>query len=147
MEVKITISDDSKFNEVIQKELDAFTPQELHDIVGKAVLQYLSDKANTKELFFKEITDNWGYTKIEKTAFFEKLIPRDANDITAEVREAITAKLKETLSSEEKIQEMIKEVWVSNLADTLASNLMNNWTLKHLVQQVLTEIEHGSQQV
>jgi hypothetical protein len=145
MEVKITISDDSKFNEVIQRELDAFSPQELHDIVGQAVLQYLSDKANTKELFFKEITDNWGYTKIEKTAFFEKLIPKDANDITVEVREAITAKLKETLCSDEKIQEMIREVWVSNLADTLANNLMSNWTLKNLVQQVLAEIRNPQQ--
>jgi len=42
MEIKLNVTEE-KFNEVLQKELDAFSPEELHDIVGECIKQKLME--------------------------------------------------------------------------------------------------------
>lgn len=50
MELKLEI-DETRFKEVLDKELNAFTQEELHEICTKALIQQLSDPNVFKSLF------------------------------------------------------------------------------------------------
>ena len=59
MEIKINI-DESKFQEVLEKELGAFTQEELHSIMKDAIREYLNKEEVLKNLINQKETNNWG---------------------------------------------------------------------------------------
>lgn len=145
MDVNITISDESKFNEVIKNELEAFTKEELHNIVGKALLNYFSDEKHVKELFYKEVTDHWGSTRRERAEFFDKLIPSGDIEITNDLLKEVKEKLRAVLTNDEAVRAMIRETWFSNLASRVESNLVDTYAIRNAVAYVLDEMRQQGQ--
>ena len=145
MNVNITISDESKFNEVIKKELEAFTKEELHNIVGQALRNYFSDEKHVKELFYTETYDHWGSKRTERTEFFNSLIPSGEDVITNDLLTEVKTKLKEVLTSDEAVKQMILDTWFNNLTESIAYKLTDNGAFRGVVSMVIDDIKNGRQ--
>jgi hypothetical protein len=88
MEVKINI-DESKFQEVLEKELGAFSKEELHIILTEAFKEYLGKEEVLKEFLNRCDYDRWG-SPVRGTSTMDKLIQHvDLNDVFAEPKEKI----------------------------------------------------------
>lgn len=143
MDITIKIDDDSRFKDIFENELDALTEKELHDIVVSVIAKYFEDEEHVKQLFYKEIKDNYGYKRTERTEFFNMLVP-DTKDLTPEV-EAVRARLKEVLSSDEMIKDLIKETWMENLSNNVTDKLINNYSMRNLISNTLLELKQTGQ--
>lgn len=112
MEIKINI-DESKFQEVLEKELGAFTQEELHSIMKDAIREYLNKEEVLKELISKEETDRWGCT-VRGTSTMEKFVNNvDLSDVFAEPKERI----KEIISNDETLKKAAVEILANLFKD------------------------------
>lgn len=119
MEIKINI-DESKFQEVLEKELGAFTQEELHSIMKDAIKEYLNKEEVLKDLINRNETDRWGCA-IRDTSIMEKFVNNvDLSDVFAEPKE----KIKEIISNDE----TLKKVAVEILANLFKDRFMTAFT-------------------
>ena len=61
MEIKINV-DEVKFKDVIEKELNAFSKEELHEIIRECIIESLHNDKTLKDLFVVEKKDYWGHS-------------------------------------------------------------------------------------
>lgn len=116
MEIKINI-DESKFQEVLEKELGAFTQEELHSIMKDAIREYLNKEEVLKDLINKEETDRWGCT-VRGTSTMEKFVNNvDLSDVFAEPKERI----KQIISEDETLKKAAVEILANMFKDRFMS--------------------------
>ena len=116
MEIKINI-DESKFQEVLEKELGAFTQEELHSIMKDAIREYLNKEEVIKDLINKQETDRWGCT-VKGTSTMEKFVNNvDLSDVFAEPKERI----KEIISNDETLKKAAVEILANMFKDRFMS--------------------------
>lgn len=112
MEIKINI-DESKFQEVLEKELGAFTQEELHSIMKDAIREYLNKEEVLKDIINKEETDRWGCT-VRGSSTMEKFVNNvDLSDVFAEPKE----KIKEIISNDETLKKAAVEILANLFKD------------------------------
>lgn len=108
MEIKINI-DESRFQEVLEKELEAFSKDEIHEILKQALSEYLTREDVIKSLLTSPQKDRWG-TVISNSTLLDKLVAAtDLNDVFAEPKE----KIKEIIGSDE----VLKSTAITLLAE------------------------------
>lgn len=61
MEIKINV-DEVKFKDVIEKELNAFSKEELHEIIRECIIESLHNDDTLKGLFTVTDKDRWGFS-------------------------------------------------------------------------------------
>jgi energy-converting hydrogenase A subunit M len=119
MEVKINI-DESKFQELLEKELGAFTQEELHSIMKDAIREYLNKEEVLKKLINQQETDRWGCV-VKGTSTMEKFVNNvDLSDVFAEPKE----KIKQIISDDETLKKAAVEI----LANLFKTRFMNTFT-------------------
>lgn len=123
MEIKINI-DESKFQEVLEKELGAFTQEEIHAIMKEAFKEYLNREDILKELITKKETDRWG-GYVQNSSVMDKFVSTvNLDDIFAEPKE----KIKEIICEEETLKAMALELLVNLFKDRFKSAFTQDWT-------------------
>ena len=123
MEIKINI-DESKFQEVLEKELGAFTQEEIHAIMKEAFKEYLNREDILKELITKKETDRWG-GYVQNSSVMDKFVSTvNLNDIFEEPKE----KIKEIICEEETLKAMALELLVNLFKDRFKSAFTQDWT-------------------
>ena len=123
MEIKINI-DESKFQEVLEKELGAFTQEELHAIMKEAFKEYLKREDILKELITKKETDRWG-GYVQNSSVMDKFVSTvNLDDIFAEPKE----KIKEIICEEETLKSMALEILVNLFKERFKSAFTQDWT-------------------
>ena len=123
MEIKINI-DESKFQEVLEKELGAFTPEEIHAIMKEAFKEYLNREDILKELITKKETDRWG-GYVQNSSVMDKFVSTvNLDDIFAEPKE----KIKEIICEEETLKSMALELLVNIFKDRFKSAFTQDWS-------------------
>lgn len=116
MEIKINI-DESKFQEVLEKELGAFTQEELHSIMRDAIKEYLNKEDVLDKLINQRETDRWGCT-VGGTSTLEKFVNNvDLSDIFAEPKERI----KQIISEDETLKKAAVEILANMFKDRFMS--------------------------
>ena len=119
MEIKINI-DESKFQEVLEKELEAFTQEELHSIMRDAIKEYLNKEDVLDKLINQQETDRWGCT-VRGTSTLEKFVNNvDLSDIFAEPKERI----KQIISEDETLKKAAVEI----MANLFKNRFMSAFT-------------------
>lgn len=123
MEIKINI-DESKFQEILEKELGAFTQEEIHAIMKEAFKEYLNREDILKELITKKETDRWG-GYIKDSSVMDKFVNHvDLSDIFAEPKE----KIKEIICEEETLKKMALELLVNLFKDRFRSAFTQDYS-------------------
>lgn len=112
MEIKINI-DESKFQEVLEKELGAFTQEELHSIMKDAIREYLNKEEVLKNLIDRQETDRWGIP-VRGTSTMDKFVNNvDLSDVFAEPKE----KIKQIISDDETLKKAAVEILANLFKD------------------------------
>lgn len=122
MEIKINI-DESKFQEVLEKELAAFSQEEIHDIMKAAFEEYLRREDVLKGLLATNEVDRWGST-IKGTTLLDKIIQKaDFSDIFAEPKQKIT----EIITKDETIKGVAMELLAGIFRDRFRNAFINDY--------------------
>lgn len=140
MEIKINI-DESKFQEVLEKELGAFTQEELHSIMKDAIREYLNKEEVLKDLINKNETDHWG-SVVRGTSIMEKFVSNvDLSDVFAEPKE----KIKQIISNDETLKKAAMEILANMFKDRFMTAFTQDYRfieeLSNRVAYTLTQRE------
>jgi hypothetical protein len=141
MEIKINI-DESKFQEVLEKELGAFTQEELHKIIGQAMKEYLNRDDVIKTYLEKNEVDQWG-SQIRGSSTMDKLLQNvDLNDILAEPKE----KIKRIISEDDTLRNVAIELLANMFKNNFRRSLTEDYTfIEELAGRVAYSLEQMRQ--
>lgn len=141
MEIKINI-DESKFQEVLEKELGAFTQEELHEILGQAMKEYLNKEDVIKAYLEKNEVDRWG-SPVRGSSTMDKLIQNvDLNDVLAEPKE----KIKKIISENSTLKNVAIELLANMFKDRFKSAFINDYQfMEELAGRVAFSLEQMKQ--
>lgn len=119
MEIKIEVGDE-RFRDVLEKELAAFTKEELHEVCRKALIQQMADPAVFQDLF---IDKSQGY-------HYDRYCARDVlkeaaksisfDDTFRELQDGITSYIKEHHL------EILHKVAINMFVEGLSSNIFQS---------------------
>ena len=142
MEIKINI-DESKFQEVLEKELGAFTQEELHSIMRDAIKEYLNKEEVLVKLINQQETDRWG-SIVRGTSTLEKFVNNvDLSDVFAEPKERI----KEIISNDETLKKAAVEILANMFKDRFMNAFTQDYTfLNQLADRVAYTLSSRVQQ-
>ena len=112
MEIKININE-SKLQEILEKELGAFTQEELHSIMKDALKEYFSKEEVLKNIINQREIDRWGCV-VKGTSAMEKFVSNvDLSDVFAEPKE----KIKQIISENETLKRAAVEILANMFKD------------------------------
>ena len=142
MEIKINI-DESKFQEVLEKELAAFSNEEIHEIMKGAIKEYLSKEEVLKDMISKPQTNRWGCS-VKDTSVLQKFVNNvDLSDIFAEPKE----KIKDIISNDETLKKAAVEILANIFKDRFMNAFTQDYTfLNQLADRVAYTLSSRSQQ-
>lgn len=128
MELKITI-DETKFKDVIEKELNAFSSEELHEIIRECIVEALKNDDALKGLFIKPKT--YSYEKDEPTqVLIEAARSIDLSNAYKEIQDKMVNELKTNY----------KDVLQNVMLQTMAEGLCQNYTFQHNLEMIIRDI-------
>ena len=112
MEIKININE-TKLQEILEKELGAFTQEELHSIMKDALKEYFSKEEVLKNIVNQHEIDRWGCV-VKGTSAMEKFVSNvDLSDVFAEPKE----KIKQIISENETLKKAAVEILANMFKD------------------------------
>ena len=116
MEIKINV-DDNAFNDIIKKELDAFSKEELHDIIIKMIEESFRSSDIMKDLFITEETSRYSSTtkKIPGPILMEAAKKFDLSPAIEELQADILKTLKE--HHKELVENLLLSLMINGLCD------------------------------
>lgn len=133
MELKINI-DETMFKEVIEKELNAFSKEELHDIIRDCIAEALKNNEVLKKLFIRTDYNRYGNLEQEPTPLVIEAA-RNINLYPAfyDIQETMVNELKNNYS------ELLQKVMLQTMVDGLfyGSNFKDN--LEEAMINILTK--------
>ena len=130
MELKIDI-DETKFKEVIEKELGAFSSEELHQIIRECIVESLHNDNSLKNLFITKKINSWG-TETEEPS--EVLITAAKNIDLSPAYEEIQTMMIDTLKNNH--QDLLEKVMLS----MIIKGLSNDYDFKNTMETTISEI-------
>jgi len=106
MEIKIDLNEE-RFSQLLTDELQKFTPDEVHQIIGEGMRKYLENSDNFKEVFVKTHEDRWGYKNDSYTPLVEQVIKKiDFSPIFLDIQN----KILDYFKNDENIMRIAKNV-------------------------------------
>ena len=123
MEIKIEVGEE-RFKDVLEKELEAFSKGELHDICKKALLDQLSNPDIFRELFVKK-TEGGDYWHQEEKYYANDLLREAAKSVNFEpVYKDIQDKIVSYITEHHMdiIHEMVCNMFVDGLSKAITSS-------------------------
>ena len=141
MQLTINI-DETMFKDVVEKELEAFSKEELHDIIKQCIVKFLVEGDTIKQLLVKEQSEqNRWYKSLEPTHLFEHVVKSmDFNDELKEVKEAFTKCILENFQSI--VTELIGNAIAKQLADKWQSE---GWLEGAMMETIRRSANRNSQ--
>lgn len=128
MELKINI-DETMFKDVIEKELKAFSREELHEIIRECIVEALKTDGTLKSLFVKP--KRYSYDSDEATQLlFEAARNINLSPAYEEVQEMMISELKNNYDK------LLQNVMLTTMVD----GLCDNWNFKNNLQSAVNEI-------
>jgi len=138
MKIEINL-DETRFKDLVEKELGTFTDAEIHDILGKAISQYVMDSEVIRRLFYSKKKDYYGREteEIEPTRRLENIVHElDVENVLSGVKERI----QDVLNQDDIIKEMTEKLFYNFIAGRLEDLLWKSGTLSTLIQCKANEI-------
>lgn len=130
MELKINV-DETMFKEVIEKELEAFSKEELHEIIRNCIIEALKTDGMFKRLFVEPNYSSYSYCKEQPTQLLRDAAKSiDLSPAYKEIQELMINDLKNNY------HKMLENVMLS----IMAQGLCYDWNFKNTLEDKMREI-------
>lgn len=131
MEIKINV-DETKFKDVIENELNAFSKEELHEIIRECIVEALHNDNILKCLFIKPEKDYFGNYKFENPSevMIEAAKNIDLSPAYEEVQNMMITELKENYSK------LLQNIMMKTMVD----GLCNDWNFRTNLESAIHEV-------
>ena len=130
MELKINV-DETMFKEVIEKELEAFSKEELHEIIRNCIIEALKTDGIFKELFVEPNYSSYSYDKNRPTQLVKEAAKSiDLSPAYKEIQDLMINDLKNNYHT------MLENVMLS----TMAQGLCDDWNFKNTLENQMRKI-------
>ncbi len=128
MEIKISV-DETKFKDVIEKELNAFSSEELHEIIRECIIKALRNNDIYKGLFIKP--KNYSYEQDRPTeVLLEAARSIDLSSAYSEIQEKIINELKTNYV------DLLQKIMLNTIID----GLTESWKFRENLEQAMRDI-------
>lgn len=122
MEIKIDLNEE-RFSQLLTDELQKFTPDEVHQIIGEGMRKYLENSDNFKEVFVKTHEDRWGYKNDSYTPLVEQVIKKiDFSPIFLDIQNKILDYFKNDENIMRIAKNVLGEIIIKGLTKSLFSD-------------------------
>lgn len=138
MKLEINL-DESRFKDLVDGELGKFSDEEIHDILGKAISQYVMDSDVIQRLFYVKKRDYYGNETNDfvPTSRLENMVNKlDVEDMLKDVKERV----KEILNSDDIIKEMTEHMFYNFIAGKLEQLMWRSGALTSIIECRANEI-------
>ena len=138
MKLEINL-DESRFKDLVDEELGKFNDEEIHDILGKAISQYVMDSDVIQRLFYVKKRDYCENESkdVEPKDRLERIVRGlDVENLLSGVKERI----QEVLNQDDIIKEMTEKLFYNFIAGRLEDLLWRSGTLSNIIQCRANEI-------
>ena len=138
MKLEINL-DESRFKDLVDGELGKFSDEEIHDILGKAISQYVMDSDIIQRLFYVKKKDYYGNETNDfvPTSRLENIVNKlDVEGILNGVKERV----QETLNSDDIIKKMTESMFYNFIAGKLEQLLWRSGTISNIIECRANEI-------
>ena len=138
MKLEINL-DESRFKDLVDGELGKFSDGEIHDILEKAISQYVMDSDVIQRLFYVKKKDYYGNETNDfvPTSRLENIVNKlDVEDMLEGVKERV----QETLNSDDIIKEMTENLFYNFIAGKLEQLIWKSGTLSSMIECRANEI-------
>lgn len=140
MDLTIQI-DETRFKDVLDKELNAFSKEELHDIIREAIITYLKDNNSVEKLLFEEEIGYYSDHKKVPTAIARNLLSSiDISDECKDITIEIANQLKNNACN------IMADIFAKSFAKSILDGLnKDNWlesSITPIVYNGITNHEH-----
>lgn len=128
MELKINI-DETMFKDVIEKELKAFSSEELHEIIRECIIEALKTDGSLRSLFIKP--KRYSYESDEASQIlFAAAKNIDLSPAYEEIQEMMISELKANYSK------LLQNIMMK----TMVNGLCDDWNFRSNLQQAIDEV-------
>ena len=130
MEIKINV-DETMFKDVLENELNAFSKEELHEIVRECIVEALRNDITLKNIFITPEKDYWGnytYTKPSEV-MMEAARSIDLSPAYTEIKDEMIATLKKDYHG-------VLERAMSGL---IINGIANDYEFRDRIERVVSE--------
>lgn len=138
MKLEINL-DETRFKDLVDGELEKFSDEEIHDILGKAISQYVMDSDVIQGLFYVKKRDYYGNETNDfvPTSRLETIVNKlDVEDMLNGVKERV----KEILNSDDIIKEMTEHMFYNFIAGKLEQLMWRSGALTSIIECRANEI-------
>lgn len=123
MELKINL-DESRFKDIVDKELEALTKEEIHDIMKEAIKNYLLIPEHIEKLFY---VANTGYNRASEPYAASFLLSNLFNSLDVKSGiEDLKEKVMEFLKTDENVQKIIGKMMYDMFMKNISSAIFNS---------------------
>ena len=138
MKLEINL-DESRFKDLVDEELGKFNDEEIHDILGKAISQYVMDGEVIQKLFYVKKRNYYGQEtgELEPTNRLEKII----NNLDIEsVLAGVKTRVQEVINQDDFIKKMTENLFYRFIAGRLEDLMWRNGELATIIQCKANEV-------
>lgn len=129
MELKINI-DESRFKDVLEKELAAFSHEELHELIRECIATALRDNDALQKLFIQS-SSPYSYVRDEPTALVRKAAESfDLSPAFAEIQEKMISELKTNYSA----------VLERTMAGVMMQGMCADWRFQQSIKEAVDSV-------
>lgn len=122
MEIKINV-EESRFKDVLEKELAAFSQEELHKIIAEAMHEYLMNDEILKILFTHETSMYYQNNIIEASPLLKTVVSKI--DISSGF-EDVKQKIIDLFNEDETINRLVKGLFIDMITNGINNFLFQN---------------------
>lgn len=115
MEIKINV-DETKFKDVLENELNAFSKEELHEIIRECIVEALHNDDTLKKLFIVKDTGNYYSSERPSQVMIQAAKSIDLSPAYKEIQDKMITTLKENY------HELLEKVMLSMIVNGLTND-------------------------
>lgn len=134
MEIKINV-EESRFKDVLEKELAAFSQEELHKIIAEAMHEYLMNDEILKILFTHETSRYYENNTIEASQLLKNVVSKI--DISSGF-EDVKQKIIDLFNEDETINKLVKGLFIDMITNGINNFLFQNNS--NFMEQIVARI-------
>jgi hypothetical protein len=154
MKLEINV-DETMFKDVLEKELKAFSEEELHDILKECIVEFFKNDDNIKKMFLQETYDTYGWGSTaekrfkgyEPTGLLKRIVENqfDYKEPYEEVKASLIEFCKKDGNLKEVMKGMIADTFQSFFNNCIWSNLDMRASISNIVREEIFGLKSSGQ--